>query len=85
MIGHDVYRRDVEAARDLGFTDVLVRPITAGTIIRKLTLALARPREYVVAGDFSGPDRRGKRRQAFRGKERRKPAAATSSADVFEL
>jgi CheY-like chemotaxis protein len=90
MIGHDVFRSDVEAARDLGFTDVLVRPITAATIMRKLQLALVQPRAYVEAGDFSGPDRRGKRRQTFRGKERRKPKPVAAlpapvREDIVEL
>jgi CheY-like chemotaxis protein len=88
LVGQNIYRSDVEAARDCGFTDVLVRPITAATVIRKLQLALVQPRAYVVAGNFSGPDRRGKRRQAYRGKERRARRLAAlplASEDIVEL
>ncbi len=64
-------RRDVEAARDAGFTDVLTRPVSAATIMRKLDLALGRPRPFIVASDFFGPDRRGGPRAWFRGEDRR--------------
>ncbi len=33
-------RRDVEGARDRGYTDVLTRPISAATILRKLRAAV---------------------------------------------
>jgi CheY-like chemotaxis protein len=65
-------RRDVEAARDLGYTDVLTRPVSAATITRKLTQAVTRPRPFIVATEFFGPDRRSETRAAFRGKDRRK-------------
>jgi len=65
-------RRDVETARDQGYTDVLTRPVSAATIMRKLTLAVERPRPFIVAPDFYGPDRRAESRGQFRGNERRK-------------
>jgi two-component system chemotaxis response regulator CheY len=65
-------RRDVESARDLGYTNVVSRPISAATILRKLRLALERPRPFIVAPEFFGPDRRAQTRAGFRGKERRK-------------
>ncbi|MBU6299375.1 MAG: response regulator, partial [Alphaproteobacteria bacterium] len=51
-------RRHVERARDVGVTNVLVRPISAATVVRKLRLAMAAPRPFILAGDFFGPDRR---------------------------
>jgi CheY-like chemotaxis protein len=51
-------RRDVEAARDLGFTDVLTRPVSAATISRKLTTATIHPRPFIASNEFFGPDRR---------------------------
>jgi two-component system chemotaxis response regulator CheY len=64
-------RRDVEAARDLGFTDVLTRPVSAATVIRKLKLALGKPRPFIASTDFFGPDRRAPQRSGFRGPDRR--------------
>jgi CheY-like chemotaxis protein len=51
-------RRDVELARDTGFTDVLTRPLSAATVLRKLKAALAHPRPFIATGEFFGPDRR---------------------------
>jgi two-component system, chemotaxis family, chemotaxis protein CheY len=64
-------RRDIEAARDLGFTDVFVRPVSAATIQRKLKQALSSPRPFIATGDFFGPDRRSPLRPDFQGSDRR--------------
>ena len=63
-------RKDIEAARDLGFTDVLTRPVSAATILRKIRSATGNPRPFIVAGAFFGPDRRTGAR-GFAGGERR--------------
>jgi CheY-like chemotaxis protein len=68
-------RRQVEAARDEGVTDVLARPISAATIGRKFALAVNKPRSFIVAPTFFGPDRRGKGRSAYGGPDRRVRAA----------
>jgi CheY-like chemotaxis protein len=67
-------RRDIETARDQGYTNVLARPISAATVARKLRLALERPRPFIVAPAFFGPDRRSEARGQFRGEDRRKRA-----------
>jgi len=64
-------RTEVEAARNEGVTDVLARPISAATVIRKLTAALIYPRSFIAAPGFFGPDRRGKRHESFSGDDRR--------------
>lgn len=64
-------RHDVEAARDLGFTDVLSRPVSASTVLRKLRSAIGHPRPFIAAGDFFGPDRRATAR-SWKGDERRR-------------
>ena len=64
-------RRDVEAARDLGYTDILTRPVSAATIMRKLKLALGKPRPFIASTDFFGPDRRAMSRNGFQGRDRR--------------
>ena len=64
-------RRQIEIARDDGVTDVLVRPVNAATIIRKLRVAALAPRPFILAGGFFGPDRRGGARSPFAGRDRR--------------
>jgi hypothetical protein len=58
-------------ARDLGFTSVLTRPISAATVMRKLKLALDAPRPFIASTDFFGPDRRAPSRSGFGGPDRR--------------
>jgi two-component system chemotaxis response regulator CheY len=63
-------RSDVERSRDSGVTDVLVCPISPKTLITKLNEALVRPRSFIAAPNFFGPDRRTSRHR-FGGHDRR--------------
>jgi CheY-like chemotaxis protein len=63
--------RDIELARDTGFSDVLCRPVSAATVIRKLRQVIETPRSFIASSSFFGPDRRAKQRPAFQGAERR--------------
>jgi len=55
----------ITAARDAGMNDVIAKPVSAGTIERKLRSLLLAPRSFVTVKGFVGPDRRagGERRQ----------------------
>lgn len=55
----------VAAARDAGMNDVIVKPVSAETIERKLGSLVLAPKNFVTAKGFVGPDRRrpGDRRQ----------------------
>lgn len=64
-------RHDVEKARDLGVTSVICRPVSPKTISDKLLSALLKPRPFIAAPDFFGPDRRARAR-VWRGGDRRK-------------
>ena len=83
-------RLDV-AARDLGYTDVLTRPVSATTIMRKLRLAVERPRPFIVAQEFFGPDRRAEARAHSRREDRRKrqpkkiKIASAARGEIVEL
>jgi hypothetical protein len=61
----------VVTARDVGVTNVIVRPFSAATIERKLRAALDAPRPFIKAGSFFGPDRRVDHRPPYKGGERR--------------
>jgi two-component system chemotaxis response regulator CheY len=49
----------ITAARDAGMNDVIAKPVSIGTIERKLRSLLLAPRPFVTAKSFVGPDRRG--------------------------
>lgn len=72
MISGRAHKNLIENARDEGLTDVLARPISTATIIRKLRTALEFPRSFIASPEFFGPDRRSASRSAFYGQDRRK-------------
>ena len=48
----------VEAARDAGITEFLVKPFTADDLYKRVHQIIEKPRQFVEADDFFGPDRR---------------------------
>jgi len=58
MLSGAADRHYVAQARDLGATDFLAKPFSAGTVSSRLMLAIARPRRFVLTNGYFGPDRR---------------------------
>ena len=58
MVTGHCEKHHVEEARDAGVTDFIAMPVTSNTIAERLTSAIQRPREFVRARAFVGPDRR---------------------------
>ncbi|MBK3735081.1 response regulator [Azospirillum brasilense] len=58
MLSGAADRHYVEQARDLGATDFIAKPFSAATIASRLLVAIARPRRFVLAKGYFGPDRR---------------------------
>ena len=72
LVTGGAHRTLLEKARDDGFTDVITRPVSTATIIRKLRTAIEFPRSFIAAPEFFGPDRRSAARANFNGSDRRK-------------
>lgn len=51
-------KRRVFQARDAGVTEFLVKPFNARDLYKRLVQVIERPRQFVKAEDFFGPDRR---------------------------
>ena len=64
-------RKLVEAARDSGATEALVKPIAAETLISRLVYIINNPRPFVKSPSFFGPDRR-RKTHPIKGEDRRK-------------
>ncbi|HYD68214.1 response regulator [Azospirillum sp.] len=58
MLSGAADRQYVEQARDLGANDFIAKPFSAGTVGARLLLSIARPRRFVLAHGYFGPDRR---------------------------
>lgn len=68
-------------ARDGGITEYLAKPISAKTLYRRLVTVIERPRSFVEAEGFTGPDRRRKRDPYKVGMSRRDADAIPSGGD----
>lgn len=49
---------DVKRARDMGVTEFLAKPFAASDLLKRLQAVVKSPRQFVIADEFSGPDRR---------------------------
>ena len=64
----------VLAARDRGVTEFLAKPFTVQKFYDRLVAVIARPRSFVDAESYFGPDRR-RRQVDFGGPDRRQLAS----------
>lgn len=64
-------KRRVFQARDAGVTEFLVKPFNARDLYKRIVQVIERPRQFVRAGDFFGPDRRRRKDASFSGPYRR--------------
>jgi CheY-like chemotaxis protein len=81
MTGH-TERHRIFKARDSGVTEFLAKPITAKTLLLRITNIIEHPRPFVRAKGYFGPDRR-RRNEDYQGPERRgtgKPAEVVSAS-----
>ena len=70
MITGFVDRKRLEEARDYGVTEFLAKPYSVQSLVSRLLAVVDRPREFVMAPEYFGPDRR-RRAQDYAGPERR--------------
>ncbi len=64
-------RLRVESARDKGITEFLVKPFTSRDLYSRVVQIIEKPRQFVDAGTFFGPDRRRKITKDYQGPRRR--------------
>ena len=51
-------RREVEAARDAGVTEFVIKPVSAALLYQRLRAIESQPRHFIQTARFAGPDRR---------------------------
>lgn len=61
----------VEKARDIGITEFLVKPFSARDLYARVAQIVEKPRQFVDAGTFFGPDRRRRKNEDYGGPVRR--------------
>jgi len=80
LTGHSDLLR-INGARDRGVTEFLAKPVSAVTILKRLESVIYRPRPFVDAASYFGPDRRRRQTPGYTGPLRR----SSDHHDVFEL
>lgn len=71
----------VEGARDTGITEFLVKPFSARDLFSRVVQIIERPRQFVDAGTFFGPDRRRRLVRDYEGARRRDDDQAAAKAE----
>ena len=74
-------RHYIERARDAGITEFLSKPVTARDLYMRIMEVIERPRQFVKAPTFIGPDRRRKRMPFWQTPKRR----ASDHENEFEF
>ncbi len=71
LTGYSAIKRVIKA-RDLGATEFLVKPFTANDLAKRLAYVINKPRDYIDAQEYFGPDRRRIKSAGFRGPYKRR-------------
>jgi len=78
------HMRNIMQARDAGINEFLAKPISAKSLIMRVQAVIEKPRQYVRADDYFGPDRR-RRALPHRGTDRRDHPFDDGDVDVVDL
>lgn len=70
LTGYSAANR-IQRSRDAGATEYLAKPFTAEGLIKRITYVIENPRDFILAQDYFGPDRRRKTAASYRGPRRR--------------
>lgn len=70
MLTGRALRDDIQQARDAGITEFLSKPFTMNDLCKRIMMIVDKPRDFVLAPNFKGPDRR-RRPEEAPGYERR--------------
>jgi PleD family two-component response regulator len=83
MTGYSAEKRVIEA-RDKGITEFMVKPFTANDLYLRIEQLIEKPRKFVDAENFFGPDRRRKKISDFNGPFRREDEVMAVDIDGGE-
>ncbi|MBX2834504.1 MAG: response regulator [Micavibrio sp.] len=87
MSGYSAFQR-VSQARDAGVTEFLVKPFSASDLARRIAYVINRPRDFIEAPAYFGPDRRRRASEDYEGDLKRaedRSKGDKSSSDKFMI
>lgn len=78
------HMQNIMQARDAGVNEFLAKPISAKSLFTRIQAVIEKPRQFVRAEGYFGPDRR-RRALPHRGAERREELMLREDEDVVDL
>lgn len=70
ITGYNAMQRIAEA-RDNGATEFLVKPFSANDLARRIAHVISKPRDFIDAQEYFGPDRRRRKMEDYTGPKKR--------------
>ena len=83
MTAYSEKQRVVEA-RDAGITEFIAKPLSAKTLMARVTAVIEHPRPFIRSARYFGPDRRRRRTSDYTGPERRQSVADGGGANLSQ-
>ncbi|QLQ12283.1 MAG: response regulator [Brevundimonas sp.] len=87
MVSAEAAASGIRGARDAGVHEFLRKPFTSADVVRRIENVVTRPRDWVEAVSYVGPDRRRFNSGEYPGEAKRKddrPVAATSHEEIHD-
>jgi len=72
----------VAQARDVGVTEFMVKPFSAGDLARRIAYVINKPRDFIDSMEYFGPDRRRRASPDYNGPGRRSTERETFFIDL---
>jgi CheY-like chemotaxis protein len=82
MVTGDTTANSIKGARDAGVHEFLRKPFTGGDLLKRVEVIALKPRDWVEAVQYVGPDRRRFNSAEFIGQRKRKSDKAENAAEA---
>jgi CheY-like chemotaxis protein len=82
MVTADATANTIKGARDAGVHEFLRKPFTAGDLMKRLEAVSLKPRDWIEAVQYVGPDRRRFNSAEYKGERKRRSDKAQSPAEA---
>ena len=76
--------KTIEAARDMGITEAMVKPVSAQKLANRILYVIDHPRPFIQTADFFGPERR-RKEEKYLGPDKRKTKSDEVEEEYEEL
>jgi CheY-like chemotaxis protein len=82
MVTADATASTIKGARDSGVHEFLRKPFTAGDLVRRIEAVTLKPRDWIEAVQYVGPDRRRFNSGEYSGQRKRRSDKSETAADT---